>query len=282
MKKLKVTVTSGYGASKHAIALVHGISALPQVEVVLLLQVRVFSFARLKQLIRMHGVSNAWGKFRNAFLGSRNSRFVEETAFIENYLKEQHIEARTTRAACRHLTINFKQVKSLNDSASREAVAHHNTDLVVYAGGGILKSDFINSVRYGVLNAHSGPLPFFRGMNCLEWTLLHDVKPEVTVHLIDTGIDTGPILKRFPWKVDPFASILALRGKSVVVEVKALLEVLSDFQNYYANRREQSPESGLQFFTMHEFLKEKINQRLQKGWLPKWSLEEFVQQRPKK
>ena len=282
MKKLKVTVTSGYGSSKHAIALLHGIHALSQVEVVLLLQVRVFSFGRVKQLIRMHGLSNAWEKFRNAFLGSRNSRFAEETAFIENYLKEHHIEARSTRAACRHLTIDFKQVRSLNDNVSRAAVAHHETDLVVYSGGGILKSDFIKAARYGVLNAHSGPLPFFRGMNCLEWTLLHDVKPEVTVHLIDAGIDTGPILKRFPWKMDPFDSILALRGKSVVAEVNALLDVLKDFEQYNMNRQAQSQESGLQFFTMHEFLKEKINQRLQKGWLPKWSFEEFVQQRPKK
>ena len=141
----------------------------------------------------MHGVSNAWEKFRNSFLGSRNNRFAEETIPIENYLKEQHIKARKTRAACRHLNINFKQVKSLNDVASRQAVAHHETDLVVYAGGGILKSDFIKGARYGVLNAHSGPLPFFRGMNCLEWTLLHDVKPEVTVHLIDNGIDADDI-----------------------------------------------------------------------------------------
>lgn len=255
---------------------------MPQVEVVLMLQVRVFSVTRLKQLVRMHGVGDTWEKFRNIFLASKKNRFQEETVFIENYLKEHDVEARSTKAACRRHAVKFRKVKSLNDRAARKAMELAGTDLVVYAGGGILKGDFINSTRYGVLNAHSGPLPFFRGMNCLEWSLWYEVKPEVTVHLIDGGIDTGPILKRFPWKGGPSDSLFALRGKSVVMEVNALLEVLSDFENCFRNKQDQFPSEGLQFFTMHKFMKEKISQRLLGGWLPKWSLEEFVQQRLKK
>ena len=37
-------------------------------------------------------------------------------------------------------------------------------------------------------------LPFFRGMNVIEWSLLYNVKPTVTVHMISEGIDTGDIL----------------------------------------------------------------------------------------
>ena len=281
MKKLRVAVTSGYGSSKHAVALLHGISALPQVEVVLLLEVRLLSFRRLKQLIRLHGISNAWAKFRNVFLPSQNNRFADETAFIETYLRDNNISTRTTRMACQQLKINSSKVKSLNSAAALKALARSRADLIVYAGGGILKSDFIRAAPFGVLNAHSGPLPFFRGMNCLEWTLLHDVKPEVTVHLIDQGIDTGPILKRFPWDVGPLGSVAALRGRSVVIEVEALLHVLTDFEKYYNNKQHQSASAGRQFFTMHEFLKEKINDRLKKGWLPQWSLEEFIQHRPR-
>jgi methionyl-tRNA formyltransferase len=276
LKKLRIAITSGYGASKHACALLHEISLLPGVEVVLLLQVKTFSFQRLRQLIRMYGVKDAWEKFKNVFLRSSNNRFADEVGPINQYLKDREIRSSNTVSGCKELNIEFKKVKSLNDKNSLALIRQCDVDLIVYSGGGILRSDFIKSSKHGVLNAHSGPLPYFRGMNCLEWSLLHNVKPEVTVHLIDTGIDTGPILKRFPWEVSTGDSIPVLRGKSVVIEVKALLDVLSNFQHYEANKQTQQKSEGVQFYTMHPILKEVIGKRLQEGWVPTLSYDEFA------
>ena len=232
MEKLKVAITSGYTASKHAIALLHEINSLPQIEVVLLLQVKTFTFKRLKQLIRMYGWRDAWEKFRNVFLSSKQNRFADEITPIRNFLKEKKIESTTTLQACQKLNIKVKRVQSLNDEDALNTINKNRVDLIVYAGGGILRNNLIQSTRYGVLNAHSGPLPFFRGMNCLEWSLFYNVKPEVTVHLIDSGIDTGPILKRFPWEVSPGDTISSLRGRSVVKEVVSLLEVVANFDTF--------------------------------------------------
>jgi len=275
LKKLRVGITSGYSASKHAIALLHEINSLPGVEVVLLLQVKTFSFKRLRQLIRMYGVKDAWEKFKNVFLSSNTNRFADEIEPMNQYLKNRKIVSPSTASSCKELNIAFKKVKSLNDENALTAIKRCDADLIVYSGGGILRSDFIKSTRHGVLNAHSGPLPYFRGMNCLEWSLLYNVSPEITVHLIDTGIDTGPILKRFPWKVSPLESVSSLRGKSVVVEVKALLEVLSDFERFVLNKQVQQKECGVQFYTMHPLLKEVISARLRKGWTPQLSFDDF-------
>ena len=277
MEKLRVAITSGYTASKHAIALLHEISALPEVEVVLLLQVKTFTFKRLKHLIRMYGWRDAWEKFRNIFLSSKQNRFAEEILPMNNFLNERKIGSTTTLKACQKLNVKVKRVRSLNEEDSLNSIKQNRVDLIVYAGGGILRNNLIRSTRYGVLNAHSGPLPFFRGMNCLEWSLFYNVKPEVTVHLIDSGIDTGPILKRFPWEVSAGDTIFLLRGKSVVKGVVSLLEVVSDFEHFNKNRQKQEIGQGVQFYTMHPFLKEKINERLRGGWLPGLLYNEFTQ-----
>jgi hypothetical protein len=45
-----------------------------------------------------------------------------------------------------------------------------------------------------VLNAHGGLLPKYRGMNASIWSRLAGDPLGVTVHIVDAGVDTGPIL----------------------------------------------------------------------------------------
>ncbi len=276
MEKLRVAITSGYVASKHAIALVHEINRISEVEVVLLLQVKTFTVRRLKQLLRMYGWKDAWEKFKNVFIGNSSNRFVDEVKPINSFLAERKIDFKSTNEICKKIGAQVKWVASLNEEKSIAAIKANKVDLIIYSGGGILRKEFIGTSRYGVLNAHSGPLPYFRGMNCLEWALFYNVKPEVTVHLIDSGIDTGPILKRFPIEIVRESNLSSLRGKSVVIEVVSIVEVLSNFQYYYNLRTSQKRDNGIQFFIMHPILKSIINNRLIGGWMPEIDCEEFM------
>lgn len=276
MEKLRVAITSGYSSSKHAIALLHGINQLPNIEIVLLIQVKTFTIKRIKQLLRMYGWRDAWEKFKNVFVGDSTNRFVDEILPINNFLKEKKIDFKSTIQLSKSLNISVKRVVTLNDQASLDALSNNKVDLVIYAGGGILRRKFIENTPYGVLNAHSGPLPFFRGMNCMEWTLFYGVQPEITVHMIDKGIDTGPILKRFQIEIVSGDSLSALRGKSVVREVTSIVEVLSDFQRYFNAKVTQDQLQGLQFFIMHPLLKHLIDDRLARGWKPQLSCDEFL------
>lgn len=65
----------------------------------------------------------------------------------------------------------------------------------------IFKSRLINYPKYKTINCHAGKLPFYRGRNILNWVLINDEKEfGITVHYMDTGIDTGDIIlqKTFP------------------------------------------------------------------------------------
>ena len=51
-----------------------------------------------------------------------------------------------------------------------------------------------NCFTKGVWNAHPGAIPEYRGFNASERMLNDGFIPQVTIHLIDEGIDSGPIL----------------------------------------------------------------------------------------
>lgn len=65
-------------------------------------------------------------------------------------------------------------------------------DLGLHAMGVIYRSQVIESCGLGILNAHIGQLPKYRGRSVMEWSLLCGDPTGVTVFFIDTGIDTGP------------------------------------------------------------------------------------------
>ena len=80
------------------------------------------------------------------------------------------------------------------DEALTEAVAAHRPDLVVSAGFmKILGSRFLD--RFTVVNTHPALLPAFPGAHAVRDALAHGVKVTgCTVHFVDSGVDTGPII----------------------------------------------------------------------------------------
>jgi len=69
-------------------------------------------------------------------------------------------------------------------------------DWIVLGGGGILAPQVIATARLGVLNAHPALLPWIRGCGTTGASLAHGVALGATVHRVDAGIDTGPIVQR--------------------------------------------------------------------------------------
>jgi phosphoribosylglycinamide formyltransferase-1 len=77
-----------------------------------------------------------------------------------------------------------------------QALQAAQVDLVVLAGFmRILKGEFLRAFAQRVVNIHPALLPSFPGLEAWRQALDYGVKVTgVTVHLVDQGIDTGPIL----------------------------------------------------------------------------------------
>src|SRR5207253_734221 len=82
------------------------------------------------------------------------------------------------------------------DAALSEWLESRGVELVVCAGYmHLLRKPFFD--RYGgrIINAHSAPLPGFPGAHPIEDVLAAGIKETAaTIHYIDEGIDTGPVI----------------------------------------------------------------------------------------
>ena len=257
---MNIVITCGYNQSLHAIALINELKNQGH-NIVGCLVVRTFQYKRVKQNIKMYGIGTVIQKFQNAVLKLENE-LNKETLYIEKFLSDNKINSRSVKNLCKRYKIPCLTVNNLNHKKSFIFLSTISVDIIVYAGGGILRKKIINIPKYGVINAHSGYLPFFRGMNVIEWSLLYNVAPTVSVHMISSGIDTGDILylEQVPFNKD--CSILDLRGKSVVTEVKSLIKVMSNFEKYYQSRSKQEKKDGKQFFVMHNVLRKLVENNL--------------------
>jgi phosphoribosylglycinamide formyltransferase 1 len=81
----------------------------------------------------------------------------------------------------------------------------HGVELVVLAGYmNLLTKPFLDRFPGRIVNVHPSLLPAFPGMHAIEDALSANVKTTgVTIHLVDEGLDTGPILRQEQLPLEP-------------------------------------------------------------------------------
>jgi folate-dependent phosphoribosylglycinamide formyltransferase PurN len=167
---------------------------------------------------------------------------------------------------------NFPVVSCDNQNApaSVSRLKEWSPDIMIFAGGNILRKPLLDVPRLGVLNAHLGLLPEIRGMSSPEWSLLNHVPVGVTIHYVDAGIDTGPILQRceFP-DAARCESLTDLRHRLIAFAITQLVDVVVALDRGTISATPQSDlHKDNQFFVMHEWLQARAAERLAKTHLP--------------
>ena len=86
--------------------------------------------------------------------------------------------------------------RDARDRALGDWLEEHRVDLVVLAGFmELLGAGFVARFRGRIINVHPALLPAFPGVRAIEQALEHGVTlTGVTVHFVDEGIDSGPII----------------------------------------------------------------------------------------
>src|SRR5688500_15124859 len=77
-----------------------------------------------------------------------------------------------------------------------EAMRDVRPDVVLVFGTGLLKQPLIDAFAGRIINIHLGLSPYYRGAGTNFWPLVNG-EPEycgATIHLLDIGVDSGPIL----------------------------------------------------------------------------------------
>lgn len=121
----------------------------------------------------------------------------------------------------------FGDRASWNDALA-EAMAAYEPDLVLFAGfmrivgPGVVR-------RFRIVNTHPALLPAFPGAHGVRDALAYGVKVTgVTVHGVDDGVDTGPILAQRALDIRPGEDEESLHARLKDVEHRLLVEVLAE------------------------------------------------------
>jgi len=150
----------------------------------------------------------------------------------------------TTTAVPEHVAIGWPDVL---------AALGDDVDIVLLSGMPIVPSAVLDSVRLGVVNAHNGALPGYRGMDAVGWALLNDDPVVVTAHAAVTDVDAGPILASRELALRPLDTLKA-RVKSTQKDVLLATAIA-------ARRDERLPAATAQhgtartYYRLHPHLK---------------------------
>lgn len=98
-------------------------------------------------------------------------------------------------------------------------------DLGVSIGGShIFTPDEIDRARCGIVNLHFAPLPEFRGRFAAGHAIrLGESMFGATLHYVDAGIDTGPVIAQHLFAIDPGDGVDSLRARAFAAGVELWL-----------------------------------------------------------
>jgi phosphoribosylglycinamide formyltransferase-1 len=95
--------------------------------------------------------------------------------------------------------------RAARDAALGDWIEERHADLVVLAGYmQLLAPAFVARFRNRVINVHPALLPAFPGIDAVQQAIDHGSKiTGVTVHFVDEGVDSGPIIMQRPVPIPP-------------------------------------------------------------------------------
>lgn len=251
---MRAALLAPIDSSPFALAVAELCRREPGVELVSILVREHRSLARLRSELRRDGVRLVRKAWRKLVIRGVAESAAGERSFYD-VVEELGLEERSLRAFAERHGVPHLRVADPNAPEAVAFLRESAPDAVAFTGGGLVRRGLLEAAGRGILNAHMGVLPPYRGMDVVEWPLLEgrheSVGLGVTLHLMDPGVDTGPIVEVFPVPIRRGDSMERLRTRYEPVMVDALLEGVRRVRDGSLAPRPQAPGDGRQYFVLH-------------------------------
>tara|TARA_B110000495_G_C23043752_1_gene628666 strand:+ start:9782 stop:10450 length:669 start_codon:yes stop_codon:yes gene_type:complete len=160
-----------------------------------------------------------------AIIVEHKSKLAENT---RNYLKNNFYNPKMLDELIKNKNIDIHYVENHNDDCCENLLTSYSPDYVILGGTRILKDHIIKTAKYGFINSHPAILPQYHGLDCVGWSILNDDLVGATIHFIDIGIDSGPIIKKGTITYDDCKSLIEVRIKAMKKCISLLVDILEN------------------------------------------------------
>ena len=108
-----------------------------------------------------------------------------------------------------------------------------NPDIIIVSAYGlILPKKILDIPKFGCLNIHASILPRWRGAAPIQRSIMNgDKETGITFMLMNEGLDTGMIVKKFSIKIDQYMNAKSLHDKLSLIASDNLIDTISKYVN---------------------------------------------------
>lgn len=164
--------------------------------------------------------------------------------------------------------IVYTTVPAINAPDCAAMVRDWAPDIGVSLSAPIIRERQFALPRLGTINIHKGRLPHYRGMPPAFWELWHEESlAGVTIHKIEAGLDTGPVLLEQTIAIEPHSTPAGLRVRLDAIGVGLMADAVDSLRAGTGEFRPQQGES--RSFTRPTLEQEKILAAKTQPWNPK-------------
>ena len=264
---MRILMLAPIRSSLYARILAHLIAREPGMELVGMVVRRPWNWGRIRGELRRDGPRLLKKVYQKLVLGDAAFKSSPQrnllTVAEESELTAKTLQAIAAQAGCTCLTVGDH-----NDQKSLDFIRAQAPDAIAFTGGGLIRRDLLGIPKLGVLNCHMGLLPPYRGMDVVEWPVLEATTNApplgLTVHYMDAGVDTGPLLRHEKFGLESGDDFARIRERLTARMPTLMFDVLSDLRDQRVTPEPQSAAAGRQYFVLHPRLHSVANRRLQK------------------
>ena len=133
------------------------------------------------------------------------------------------------KALCSQIAGQKNTPRSIFESALLAELTKREPDLIVLAGfDHLLSASFVDKYPRQIINIHPADPAQFRGLHAYRWAWRNKLTTTtITVHRVDKGMDTGPVLAQAPVDLRGALSLQDIEARGLAVEHRLYSQVIA-------------------------------------------------------
>lgn len=195
--------------------------------------------------------SKRWGllkkkKYANFFWAEYHA--IRRTIQGSNYYRKRFFGGITFNSLKSKLIF----VDDINSNAVVKEIKLQSPNIIIVMGTSILHTEVLNAANDAlIINIHGGYLPYYKGNHCFFFALFNRDYDKIgsTIHFIDKGVDTGPIICHVVPRITLKDNAESLYCKADMRAIKQLDHIIKDYEKGKIINSERQEKIGRQYYT---------------------------------